>query len=169
MKIIRNFGRKWNSRYGNAVGNGLRRVADKAGVRFRFREKIEAMNLWAKENPKLFFQRVNWTAAGVLVAGLGMIATSGPHGAEAGVAMDDTVEEIHQTSSLIERMRSRHGRKVEERQLVDELLAEANRLKREMDSICGKNAMTRNDTLEIIQRQKQLEIIINTLRPDEKN
>lgn len=169
MKIIRNFGRNWKMRYGEAVGSRLRSVADKVGMRFRFREKIESMNLWAKENPRRFFRRVNWAAAAVLVAGLAMIATSGPRGTESGVTMDDTVDEIHQTSSLIDRMRTRYSRKAEERQLFDELLAEANNLKREMDSICGKNAMTRNDTLQVIQRQKQLEIIINTLRPDEKN
>ncbi len=169
MKIIRNFGRNWKTRYSEAVGNRFRLVADRIGVRFHLREKIDSMNLWAKENPKRFFRRVNWAAAMVLTGGLAMIATSGPRTTESGVAMDDTVDEIHQTSSLIDRMRARHGRKAEERQLFDELLAEANRLKREMDSICGKSAMTKNDTLEVLRRQKQLEIIINTLRPDEKN
>ena len=108
-------------------------------------------------------------SAGVFILGMVSIIHTDFIGKHSGVEIRETVDEIHRTSTLFDMMRSRHTAQSQERELVNTLVLDARRLAGEIDSICQLRQLTRKDTILLADKKQKLDIIINTLRRNEKD
>lgn len=169
MGKIRKKARKCKEAYDSAATGWLHRLGDRMATRLRTGERIEAVNRWAAENPRKFAKRALCGLVGVFLLGMTSILLTDFRGGPDSLGMEDTVEEIHRTSSLLDNMRSRYTMKSRERELEENLMDEAQGLAREIDSICKLPGLTREDTIALVRKKQQFDFIMKTLRHDEKD
>lgn len=169
MGKIRKKARKYKEAYDSAAVGWFHRLGGKLATRSRAGERIREINRWAAENPRKFAKRALCAMGGVLLLGMVSIVLTDFRGDGDNLGMDGAVEEIHRTSTLLDDMRSRYAMKSRERELVGSLMGEAQGLAREIDSICKLPALTRADSVAIVRKKQQFDLIMKTLRHDEKD
>lgn len=161
--------RQWKAAYDRFVRSLSLKVTDWADQKFHTRRRIENVNLWATQHPKKFLRYTLGLLVLVLLTGLFTVSKQGSVSRKSVPEIDGTVSEIQRTSSMINRLRNIQSRKSEHGRLVQDLVNQANTLKREIDSISEHTNLSHQDSAEIGRRLYQLNIITKTLIPDEKN
>ena len=162
MTAMRLFGKKEKkAKKESKTTRWFRVLLWKLFVRWKVRERIAAANKWASENPA----KTMYATVGCLLFSLiiGAFLTLGRKPNET----DNFMNGMEHVEPLFIGMQQIQDAKAYHQSIIEDMAQKGQAIKHELDSLVRIPEKTHDDSLQIVIRYKQLEMIVNKLEGQE--
>lgn len=141
----------------------LKPLFEKAGMKMRLQSRLRLLNIKATENPKKYMTR--FLAAFVMIFAINILMlfySSNSQDDRDGIMV---VDPVLKGFSQIQSQKEFHQNK------INGILDNSIVLKHQLDSLIAIPEKTHEDSLQIVRKHRQIQIVVNNLIPktDEKN
>mgnify|MGYP001030459253 CR=1 FL=1 len=162
MKSLRQTFRDNRRKAGNAVRSWLQPRLGAVGRRYRVAARIRKANSWAKRHPRRTFGYV--VCSLLLILAFDIIITGARMESQ-----EPNLQSIVKVEPVFNGFRTIQRGKEDQRRRIAEMAGDGQALKHELDSLIAITDKSHDDSIAIIQRYRQLEQIVKSLKNTDKN